>query len=212
MDIPWNPAILEQRIGRIYRLGQKKNISVTNIVAENSIEQRMLAVLKFKSSVAEGILDNGEDSIFAGDDKFKKFMQSVEEIATLTPPVDPTVFDNEERQEITGQLTIGFDTGERGTDNTPQPLEDILESNEEELAATGVATSELPKPADLIQNGLTFLSQMMATLSNPEAARELTKSITEKDEKTGQTYLKIPVQNSEVIENALTLLSKLFQK
>ena len=52
----------------------------------------------------------------------------------------------------------------------------------------------------------------MNTLNNPEAAKELTKSLTEKDEKTGQTYLKIPIQNTDIVENALSLLSKLFNK
>ena len=48
LDIPWNPAVLEQRIGRIYRLGQKKNVSIINLVSQGSIEHRMLDVLKFK--------------------------------------------------------------------------------------------------------------------------------------------------------------------
>ncbi|MEI8259227.1 MAG: DEAD/DEAH box helicase, partial [Deltaproteobacteria bacterium] len=34
LELPWNPAVLEQRIGRIYRLGQKRPIDVYNLVAE----------------------------------------------------------------------------------------------------------------------------------------------------------------------------------
>lgn len=33
LDLPWNPAVLEQRIARIYRIGQKRNIQVINLVA-----------------------------------------------------------------------------------------------------------------------------------------------------------------------------------
>jgi len=31
LDIPWNPAVLEQRIARIYRLGQERNVSIINL-------------------------------------------------------------------------------------------------------------------------------------------------------------------------------------
>ncbi len=206
MDIPWNPAILEQRIGRIYRMGQTKNVSVTNIVAQGTIEHKMLSVLKFKSAIAEGILDNGEDSIFAGDDKFTKFMQSIEEM-TLDTQTETTNFDNQEKEEISESFV-----DESGEIITSPPMDELLEVAEKEMPHEAGIASELPKPVDLIQNGVTFLSQFMATLNNPEAARELTNSITERDEKTGQTYLKIPIQNSEVVENALSFLSKLFKK
>jgi SNF2 family DNA or RNA helicase len=61
LDLPWNPAVLEQRIARIYRIGQKKNIQVINLVASQTIEERMLSTLNFKTSLFEGILDNGEE-------------------------------------------------------------------------------------------------------------------------------------------------------
>ena len=74
LDLPWNPAVLEQRIARIYRIGQKRNIQVVNLVSSNSFEEQMIARLKFKSSLFEGALDGGDDTIFAGDDKFKGIM------------------------------------------------------------------------------------------------------------------------------------------
>ena len=212
MDIPWNPAVLEQRIGRIYRMGQKKNVSVTNIVAQDSIEHGMLAKLKFKSAIAEGILDNGEDSIFSGDDKFKKFMESVEALTADTTTA-PTSFDQDEREEISESVVA-----ENGEIILNPPVEEIYEevNNETQPQPSEEKTSNsetiAPKPAELIQNGLSFLSQLMNTLSDPAATKALTQSITEKDEKTGQTYLKIPVQNTDIVENALSFLSKLFMK
>jgi Helicase conserved C-terminal domain len=41
IELPWNPAVLEQRIGRIYRLGQKRPIHVYNLVSEPGIESRI---------------------------------------------------------------------------------------------------------------------------------------------------------------------------
>ena len=37
-DIPWNPARLEQRMGRIHRIGQKRDVYIFNFVAEESID------------------------------------------------------------------------------------------------------------------------------------------------------------------------------
>ena len=67
-------------------------------------------------------------------------------------------------------------------------------------------------PADLIQTGLSFLGKLTQTLSSPEATRQLVSSIVQKDEKDGKTYLKIPVENEKVIENALALLAGIFSQ
>ena len=54
VDLPWNPAVLEQRIGRVHRLGQKNAVRVVNFVAKGTIEDGMLSVLQFKSAVRRG--------------------------------------------------------------------------------------------------------------------------------------------------------------
>ena len=36
IDLPWNPAVLEQRIGRVHRLGQTQPVSVVNFVAQGN--------------------------------------------------------------------------------------------------------------------------------------------------------------------------------
>ncbi len=49
MDLPWNPMRLEQRIGRIQRLGQRrKRVTVVTIVVKNSVEERVYEVLEKK--------------------------------------------------------------------------------------------------------------------------------------------------------------------
>ncbi|MEK7097941.1 MAG: DEAD/DEAH box helicase, partial [Patescibacteria group bacterium] len=100
LDLPWNPAVLEQRIGRIYRHGQKKNVNVINLISKESIEERLLSVLEFKSSLFSGALDNGEDEIFMGKSKFKRFMNSVEEVSNAPAPAEPVATDVEEVEEI----------------------------------------------------------------------------------------------------------------
>ena len=57
LDLPWNPARVEQRIGRAHRIGQTNPVNVINMIAMNSIEQRVLEVLYHKQELFEEVLD-----------------------------------------------------------------------------------------------------------------------------------------------------------
>ena len=60
-DLPWNPAKLEQRIARAWRKHQTRPVTVINLVAENTIEHRMLETLANKQALADGVLDQRGD-------------------------------------------------------------------------------------------------------------------------------------------------------
>jgi superfamily II DNA or RNA helicase len=57
LDLPWNPARLEQRIARAWRKHQSRPVRVINLVTEESIEHRMLGVLAAKQELADGVVD-----------------------------------------------------------------------------------------------------------------------------------------------------------
>lgn len=50
-DIPWNPMRLEQRIGRVDRIGQKKVVRAINLVFEGTVEHRVREVLEEKLNI-----------------------------------------------------------------------------------------------------------------------------------------------------------------
>lgn len=52
-DIPWNPMAIEQRIGRIDRLGQMREVFVFNLVTAGTIEDAMLRILDEKINMFE---------------------------------------------------------------------------------------------------------------------------------------------------------------
>lgn len=80
MDLPWNPALLEQRIARIHRMGQKRPVQVINFVAKGTIEEGMLSVLAFKRSLSDGVLDGGGGEISLGGSRLNRFMKDVENV------------------------------------------------------------------------------------------------------------------------------------
>jgi hypothetical protein len=62
IDLPWNPAKLEQRIARAWRKNQTRSVTVVNLVCENSIEHQILHLLGQKQALADGVLD-GEGNL-----------------------------------------------------------------------------------------------------------------------------------------------------
>ncbi|MBN1855114.1 MAG: DEAD/DEAH box helicase [Pirellulales bacterium] len=57
VDLPWNPAVLEQRIGRAHRMGQKRPVQVYLLVTEGMIEEKLLGTLAAKQDLAIAALD-----------------------------------------------------------------------------------------------------------------------------------------------------------
>jgi len=57
VDLPWNPAILEQRIARAHRMGQARPVQVYLLVTEGTIEESLLNTLSAKHELARAALD-----------------------------------------------------------------------------------------------------------------------------------------------------------
>jgi SNF2 family DNA or RNA helicase len=55
-DLPWNPMKIEQRIGRIHRIGQQKEVRIYNLCAANSIEDYILEILDRKINMFEMVI------------------------------------------------------------------------------------------------------------------------------------------------------------
>lgn len=65
MDVPWNPAILDQRIARIHRLGQKNTVQVVHLIAAASYEEQILALINGKRHLFHNVVepDGREDVV-----------------------------------------------------------------------------------------------------------------------------------------------------
>ncbi|MHB8324498.1 MAG: DEAD/DEAH box helicase [Candidatus Dormibacteria bacterium] len=69
-DLPWNPMRIEQRLGRIHRVGQEHEVLLSNLVSADTIEDRILRVLEARISLFELVV--GELDMILGrvDDEF----------------------------------------------------------------------------------------------------------------------------------------------
>jgi SNF2 family DNA or RNA helicase len=81
-DLPWNPLRLEQRIGRIHRIGQEREVHVVNLWARDTIEEYVLELLDKKIHMFELVV--GElDMVLGNLDERKSFDDLLMEVWTI---------------------------------------------------------------------------------------------------------------------------------
>jgi superfamily II DNA or RNA helicase len=191
MDQPWNPAVLEQRVGRVHRLGQHRSVQVYNFVSQGTIEHGMLSVLKFKSAIFAGVLDGGEGEVFLNGSKMKKFMQTVEEVSDGVPERMPTHAEESAEAEVeTGAIPP-----------VPGKAEDSVPSASAD--AWGEALSK----------GVDFLGKLgQALQSGTEGGRgaeDILGSLVARNPETGAQELRIPMPDGDTAAKLAGALSGL---
>ena len=201
MDLPWNPAVLEQRVGRVHRLGQKQTVRVVNFVSRGTIEEGMLGILKFKKSLFAGVLDGGEKEVFLGGTRLTRFMESVEAATGAIPSgvqeeeAGESAAAADERKQPAG----GKGEGQGGQKTTaPKPVE------------TPPAT---PAPAapwqGLLQAGMALLQHLAAPAGGSNGQGGGLPGRVCRDEQTGENYLRLPVPPVDLVEQAVGALQHL---
>jgi superfamily II DNA or RNA helicase len=186
VDLPWNPAVLEQRIGRVHRLGQRQPVRVVNFVARGTIEEGMLGLLKFKKSLFAGVLDGGEPEVSMGGSRLTKFMETVD-AATKDMPA-ATAAEAQEAKEASRELS--------------PPKAD--------RSSDGPGALALPAAdpwTGLLQAGMALAQQ----LTQASSGGATTNGLVRRDERTGETYLRLPVPSPEVVQQALQVVGALLQ-
>lgn len=212
LDLPWNPAVLEQRIARIYRLGQERNVQVINLVAKDTIEEGMLGKLRFKTAMFEGVLDNGEDTIFLGNEtKFTAMMDTLGEVLEeeKQQPAAPEVSDTEADEQE--PLKEESPKSEESTNQNTLAQQD--QSEKETVfssSSTSSAHSAPRQPQELVAQGISFLSGLAQTLQSPEATQQLVDTLVDIDAETGESHLRIPVPDKQTVQTLLNFVGKLF--
>ncbi|HBI45741.1 MAG TPA: helicase SNF2 [Planctomycetales bacterium] len=201
MDLPWNPAVMEQRIGRAHRLGQTQPVRVVNFIAKGTIEEGMLSVLSFKKSLFAGALDGGDSEVFLGGSRLKKFMETVEK---TTDSIPVTVAEPE------AQVKAEVEADEaRESRSSSQPA-----------TAMGIPNAAAGDPwAGLLAGGLAILEQLAvaAKATGREPRRDTPSgqpghSLVHRDPQTGEQFVRFPMPSPDVLDRALGAISSLLER
>ena len=128
IELPWNPAVLEQRIGRIHRLGQRRPIDVYNLVSEPGIESRIADLVGSKKAFFAGLFDGTTDELAF--ERSGSFLSRIERI--VAPAISPAPARPED-------VSVPEDDG------AEREIEAVVAAGDESRDAPGAAAAE-PEP------------------------------------------------------------------
>ena len=84
LEVPWNPAVLEQRIGRVHRIGQARSVQVLHFVTRSALEERVRQVVEGKRALFEGLLTEQVDRVVFDDQNRASLVQKVRTLIEQT--------------------------------------------------------------------------------------------------------------------------------
>jgi len=197
MDLPWNPAVLEQRIARIHRLGQAQSVRVINFVAKGTIEEGMLSVLSFKRSLLAGVLDGGIGEISMGGSRLNRFMKEVENVTghmgeseAVAPAeeignrivaggdVEPAEDAKTDAELGAGDFARSNGTAISGNDPSPDPWLALMQVGTQLVTALAAANDpKAPAHPWIERNPATGARSLKMPLPPPETARRLADAL-----------------------------------
>ena len=217
LDLPWNPAKLEQRIARAWRKHQKRSVTVVNLVTANSIEHRMVDLLEQKQAIADNVLDGyGGKSKMALPSGRKAFLERLEAVMGPMERDHPQKSGSTAKEDLIERLkkTLGSDlisaeirTSADGQDivlavvdstKNLNPSEFSAEPDEPKVEFIDLATHDAMirlEAAGLIQ----FSKPSKDTLHKTEN-KESELNIARKNRKQAQTIFETAIRKKQMVE------------
>jgi hypothetical protein len=207
---PWNPARLEQRIGRVHRLGQAHPVQVIHLLTEKTIEERVWETLELKKSLFAGVFDSPTSEVSFAKLGRKSVLQAVKEIFADQPGRPKPIIDSAPSQPIpvvaatTPRPAAGAPTPAQSADTAATPSVVVA------LGEAGSGTSAVPRvglgpferaAAGLIEAGLAFLESIAASAGNRRSAHHSDtqhplSALFSRDPRTNRPMLSIPLPGS----------------
>jgi superfamily II DNA or RNA helicase len=89
LDLPWNPAVLEQRIARVHRMGQHRPVQVINLITRGTIEERVLKTLGRKRTLFDGLFEGTSDEVAFEALGQQTFLETVRDLVSEQEPRAP---------------------------------------------------------------------------------------------------------------------------
>jgi len=226
---PWNPARLEQRVGRVHRFGQTQPVQVIHLLTENSIEERVWETLRLKKALFTGLFDQAKDEISFEKLGRKSMMHVIKDVFSDQPGRPKPVLTPAAAQPVvvTGVNRDGKTAAKNGDarrnppGKRPQfpvaPTTPIAQSATEDGAAESASFVADPSQAAarFLEAGLTLLE----SLSSPCSADVVTptqgfgpirrglSALLRRDSQTERPTLAIPLPESVTVERLARAIS-----
>lgn len=200
---PWNPARLEQRIGRVHRLGQVHPVQVIHMLTEKTIEERVWETMELKKSLFAGVFDSPTGEVSFAKLGRKSVLQAVKEIFAEQPGRPKPVISAASPQPIPIVAAAAPALARSAETVTTPPLAEVP-------GKAGSATNVVPEAglgsfekaaAGLIEAGLTFLESISASPGNVHSAQvgntqHPFSGLFSRDPRTDRPMLSIPLPAS----------------
>jgi superfamily II DNA or RNA helicase len=81
---PWNPAVLEQRVGRVHRNGQLRPVEVFHLLTDGGIEARVRELVGNKRALFDGLFDGAKDEVSF--DRSGTFLERLQRVIEIPKP------------------------------------------------------------------------------------------------------------------------------
>ncbi|MEX2357365.1 MAG: DEAD/DEAH box helicase, partial [Pirellulaceae bacterium] len=178
VDLPWNPAILEQRIARAHRMGQKNHVDVFLLVTEETLEERLLDTLAMKQDLALAALDINSDvtevHLQSGMEELRRRLERL-----LGPQAEAPI-DQSRQQQVEAEAESIRQRRERVASAGGQLVGSALQLVSELLTDRGQGDPD-PQTVEQLQAGLAQCverteegkPQLRITLDNDDALRQI---------------------------------------
>jgi superfamily II DNA or RNA helicase len=202
---PWNPARLEQRIGRVHRLGQKRPVQVVHLLTQHSIEERVWETLNLKKSLFAGIFDSPTSEVSFAKLGRKSMMQAVKEIFAHQPVRLKPVIQTLPPQPISVRTASPVGPAPPPQAKSASKAGGTAVADRTDSGTSAKATSDgIAKAAvGLLEAGLTFLESLgsgdgsrRSDGCDGTATQFPLSALLHRDRKTKRTLLSIPLPPS----------------
>jgi superfamily II DNA/RNA helicase len=181
IELPWNPAVLEQRIGRIYRLGQNRPIDVYNLVSEPGIESRISDLVGTKQAFFKGLFDGTADEVAF--ERSGSFLSRIEQVVAVALPRAPErgaeaaePEDGPAEREIDAVMAAGDEARDARVPTAPElapsarDVQDLFSGLKVQRTAQGGLVIEAPPAtASTLATLFAGMAQLLQAASAPPA-------------------------------------------
>ncbi len=208
-ELPWNPARLHQRIGRVSRIGQQSScVNVVNLIAKNSIEEKIMAGLQLKKDLFDGVFDEGPATVEFSHEKRMEILNKLREMMGDEPlVVVPETRHSEELPEETPHYLnpqvlqddsrqVAFASEEPDVQGELAAAREQQQMADDRAQAAGFNLAAQPpeKLEQVLNSGLQFISGLleMATGQKLATAGEATQDerMIQINKQTGEVTMK----------------------